>query len=108
MSHFRCLELLFQVTPKDKEPGDLDGQFSSVVVVDVGSLSVCSSPPGGLRERNSKGTPNTRDREGTCGLGDSVARNKRFDFESGPQGLLPAVSMGVRQMWYYNSFGQLP
>ncbi|XP_047623794.1 Fanconi anemia group G protein isoform X3 [Phacochoerus africanus] len=25
----RCLELLFQVTPKDKEPGDLDGPASS-------------------------------------------------------------------------------
>lgn len=33
VSHFRCLELLFQATPTDKEQGDLDSQFSSVVVV---------------------------------------------------------------------------
>lgn len=57
MSHFRCLELLFQDTPKDKEQGDSDSQFSSslleVVVVDTSSLSMCPSPPGYLRERDS-------------------------------------------------------
>lgn len=57
MFHFRCLELLFQATPKDKEQGDLESQFFSflleMVVVDTGSLSMCSSPPGYLRERDS-------------------------------------------------------
>ncbi|XP_044795928.2 Fanconi anemia group G protein isoform X6 [Bubalus bubalis] len=30
------------------------------------------------------------------------------DKEQGPQGLLPAVSRGVRLIWHYNSFRQLP
>lgn len=105
MSHFRCLELLFQATPKDKEQGNLDSQFFSslldVVVVDIVSLSMCPSPPGYFIERGSS----SRYRE-TWGSGDCVAGNTLFDFGGGPQGLLLTVSRGVRQMWHYNSFGQ--
>lgn len=32
LSRFRCLELLFRATPKDKEQGDLDSQFSSFLL----------------------------------------------------------------------------
>ena len=51
LSHSRCLELLFQATPKGEEQGELHLVF---LCGGGGFLSMCPSPPRDLRERDSK------------------------------------------------------
>lgn len=64
---------------------------------------MCPSPPRDLRERDCK-----HKRYGIEVLGMVWLETNVLILRVSPQGLLPSVSRGVRQIWHYNSFRQLP